>query len=246
MDLTLLTCNYNTPQILHNLLRSVVLTSEILPKLVIMNTSPKDGDQLLIRDDIEYHNLRGSPHGEAVNVGLTKVSTRYVLLVDTDVIFLRDFKTAFEKFKESKTQLMGTVVGDVQNKSLYSRVCPWFCFIDNSFLNAHKIKFYDDYRSKKSKIENSRVYDMGSTMFEDIQLNNGLIADANMEGKYFKHYGGMSWRCQKYDPTKVDTDIDLGGTHPHIEYYNYGIAINKQYKNETLHLIDVNITGKFI
>lgn len=243
MDLTLLVCNYNTPNLIVNLLRSVKETCSELPQVVVMNTSTEPSTML---DDngIPYFNYRGGIHGEAVNLGLKKIKTRYVLLVDSDIIFLQDYKKAFEKFKSSKLTIMGNVVGDCAGKSLYLRVEPWFCFIDVDTLKSAKIEFFDRIRSKNSKSE-SKVYDIGSTMFEDI-TNKGLtVGNVNLENRYFKHYGGMSWRSQKYDPTQEDTDIDFGGTHPHKGLYDYAQVVKQSYIKETQFLSNVNINGIF-
>jgi hypothetical protein len=69
-------------------------------------------------------------------------------------------------------------------------------------------------------------------MFEDIINADLSIADAKIEGKYFKHYEGMSWRVQKYNPNNGDTDIDVGGTHDNKALYDYGIKIRDQYEKD--------------
>lgn len=242
MDLTLLICNYNTDDLVINLLRSVHMKCSELPKVVVMDTST-NFDSDLEKLNIPHFKARGFSHGEAVNLGLTKVKTRYVLLVDSDVIFMGDLKKPFEKFKELDLALMGTIVGDCGGKKLYPRVEPWYCFIDLHKLKKHKIRFFDRKRSKK--YEKTKVYDIGSTMYEDV-INHGLsVGDVDLEGKYFKHYGGMSWREQKYNPYDVDTDIDFGGTHPHKALYDIAQEIKKTYKRETEHLKNINIDGVF-
>ena len=176
------------------------------------------------------HFLKNTSHGDAVNAAFELVKTRYMLLVDSDVLILKDFKKPFEKFKEHGFALMGEVVGDRGGKSLYPRVNPWFCFIDLEQLKKHEIKFYDHYRTKVLKSD--KIYDIGSTMFEDV-INAGLsIGDAKMEGKYFKHYEGMSWRVQKYDPDNGDTDIDVGGTHDNKALYLHGLMVRQQYEQD--------------
>jgi glycosyltransferase involved in cell wall biosynthesis len=243
-NLSILTCCYNTPQEVVKLLRSVKQTSEELPKLLLMNTSTNDSELVFQRNEIPYFNYRGGIHGEAVNLGLRKVKTRYVLLVDSDVIFLKDYKKAFERFKECGCALMGKVVGDCAGKSLYPRVEPWYCFIDLDQLKKHKIEFFDRERTLKSK-SSDRVYDIGSTMFEDVEKAGLKIGDADMEGKYFRHYGGMSWHCATYDPSKPDTDVDFGGTHPNKALYDHGMRVKHQYDVDTKHLNNMDVGGAF-
>lgn len=246
MNLTLLTCNYNTDDLVINLLKSVKQTCAELPQVLVANTSKSHEPGLLDDNGIPYFNYRNGIHGEAVNLALRKIQTRYVLLVDSDVIFFQDFKKPFEKFKESGCALMGKVVGDCGGKALYERVEPWYCFIDLYQLKQHKIDFFDREKTKDSKNgKYPKIFDIGSTMFMDVTNRGMTVGDVNLEGKYFKHYGGMSWRVQTYDPTQEDTDIDFGGTHPNKVLYDIGMQIRQQYEQETISLKDINIKGAF-
>lgn len=241
MDLTLLTCNYNTPNLVLNLLKSVKNTCSEIPNVMIMDTSTETSS-VLDENRIPYFSFRGGTHGEAVNLAFKKIQTKNVLLVDSDVIFLEDFKKPFEKFKSMDLTLMGKVVGDCAGKSLYPRVEPWYCFINLENLKRHKIRFFDRERTRQSKLDAIRVYDIGSTMFEDVSNKNLKIGDVSMEGKYFKHYGGMSWHVQKFNSNDKDTDIDFGGTHPNESLRNYGLHKRVEYLKETAHLENISLT----
>jgi hypothetical protein len=178
--------------------------------------------------------MPNTSHGEAVNEAFNLVKTRYILLVDSDILFLKDIRGPFEKFKDGGFALMGEVVGDRGGKSLYPRVNPWFCFMDLDQLKNNNIQFYDHHRTKVLKSE--KIYDIGSTMFEDVIKAGLTVADVKLEGKYFKHYEGMSWRVQKYNPDNGDTDVDIGGTHDNKALYEYGLKVWEQYKRDTENL----------
>lgn len=243
-ELTILTCNYNTHELISNLLKSAKSCFNEMPSIMVMNTStdPKESIELSNKG-IKHYNFKGGIHGEAVNLGFRKVRTRYVLLVDSDIIFLKDIDKIFEKFKETGGVLMGKIVGDVGGKSLYPRVEPWYCFIDLNHLKLHKIDFFDREKTKNSK-NTDRVYDIGSTMYEKVVESGKLIVDAPfLENKYFKHYGGMSWRTQKFDGSKGDTDIDFGGTHPHKILYDIGMQVKQEYLAETEYLKNIDINN---
>jgi len=245
MDLTILTCNYNTPELIVNLLKSVKSTSSQLPNVVVMNTSEGNSD-LLIENGIPHFNFRNGIHGEAVNLGFQKIKTRYVLLVDSDVIFLQDFSKAFERFKSGKFTLMGKVVGDCGVVSLHPRVEPWYCFIDLDVLKKHKIKFFDRDRHMQRHLQHvDTLYDVGSTMFEDVLRNNLTVGDVDLSGKYFKHYGGMSWHVEKFKADEKDTDVDFGGTHPNAAIYNHGLLVREMYKSEVTSLDAIDIKNVF-
>ena len=81
-------------------------------------------------------------------------------------------------------------------------------------------------------------------MFEDLSNLNLKIVDIDVENKYIKHYEGMTWRVQKYNPNEIDTDIDFGGTHPHKIWYDIGLRTNVTYDYENKHLESVCIKGK--
>lgn len=227
-DLTIVTCNCDTPDLIINLKRSIEKHCSVLPKILVMDT----GESSMMA--IQNIKMLNTSHGNAVNAAFDLVKTRYMLLVDSDVLFLKDIKKPYEKFKEGGFVLMGEVVGDRGGKSLYPRVNPWFCFIDLEQLKEHNINFYDHHRTKEMKSE--RIYDIGSTMFEDVINAELTVANAKMENKYFKHYEGMSWRVQKYNPDNGDTDIDIGGTHDNIQLYKLGLYIREQYNKDVANL----------
>lgn len=243
MDLTLLTCNYNTPELILNLLKSVQVKCSKLPNVVVMNTSTTSSTELLDINNIPYYNCRGFSHGEAVNLGFTKIKTRYALLVDSDILFLDDYIKPFEKFKSLDLTLMGKIADECIEKKLYPRIEPWYCFIDLYKLKHFKIKFFD--RPRNIKDGKDVIYDVGSTMYEDVLSHKLKIGNVQLENKYFKHYGGMSWREQKYNPYDKDTDIDFGGTHPNKVLYDIAQQVKVIYQNETEYLKNINIKGFF-
>lgn len=239
MDLTILTCNYNTPELVINLHKSIKKYSNLECDFIVINTSTDDVSENYLKENkINYYNYRGGIHGDAVNLGLRKIKTKYVLLLDSDVIITSDIRGVFTKMKSNNLALMGNIVGDCGGKSLYPRVEPWFCFIDREILSKYKISFFDRQRTKKSKLPTSeRVYDIGSTMYEDVIKYNLLVGNLNVENKRFIHYGGMSWRVQLYNPNDVDTDIDFGGTHPHKDLKDYGELVRKKYQEDIKNLL---------
>lgn len=248
LDITILTCNFNTSTLIITLLKSIIHTCHIIPKVLVVNTSTNIKESNILQSfKIPHVNMIGGTHGEAVNLGLELISTKYVLLVDSDIIFLRDFNNILSKVISNGVTLLGNISNLTDNKSLYPRIDPWYCIINNADLKFNNIKFFDPVKTKDSRNSGGPVYDIGSTMFEDVsnlglQIGNSKV----LENKYFKHYGGMSWRSQKYNPNDIDTDIDFGGTHPHKEYYNWGMMVADQYTQETTYLQNIDIIGKFI
>lgn len=230
-DLTIIICDYNTPDLIKNLRYSIRLYMGSDVKILVMNTSTKA--EKYDFQDITQVRIPTLTHGKAVNIAMGLVDTRYVLLLDSDVLILKDCKEPYNRFVEGGFALMGNVSGDRGGKKLYPRVDPWFCFMDLKRLNH--IKFFDEDRTRQSRILD-RVYDVGSTMFEDVMADDLIIADVQLENKYFKHYEGMSWRVQKYDPDAPDTDIDFGGTHNDKALYDHGSKVRERYYDDVLGL----------
>lgn len=227
-DLTIVSCNYNTNDLILNLVKSIKNTCSEKYDILIINTGSGSTPYEEMAYGASYNDMWDSSHGEGVNRAMRMVKTRYMLLVDSDVLFLQDIQKPYQAFKDGDYALMGEVVGDRGGKRIHQRVNPWFCFIDNHKLLEWNIKFYDHYRSKVNNASD-KIYDIGCTMFEDVLSKNLTIADVKLENKYFKHYEGMSWRVQKYNPNNGDTDIDIGGTHDNIALYEYGLKVREQY-----------------
>ena len=245
-DLTLITCSYNTPDITLTMLKSWMHVHNRTQRLIVCdNSTNSDTKNLLYDHKVPYITYPGMSHGDGVNEALKLCKTRYALLVDTDVVFLKDHSSIFQQFKEMDLAIMGKVEGDRGGKSIYKRVNPWHCFIDVDKIKQHNITFFDEKRMKDS-FKTSKIYDIGSTFLEDIKKHNLKIGDVDLSSNYYIHLEGMSWYKNKFDSTKEDTGIDFGGTHNNPAYvsvyeqkFQTFQSIKQQYK-------DVKISNKFI
>ena len=237
-DLTILTCNYNTPELILYLKKSIDKYSDLDAKFLVINTSTDDvSEHILDNNKIEFINLKNQTHGRGVNFGLQHIKTNYTLLLDSDVIITGRLKGIYNKFVENNLALAGRVVGDEGGKKLYPRVDPSFCFIDSRKLKENNIVFFDETRTILSRQSGDRVYNIGSTMYEDVKNNNLIIGDFDLRNKKFIHYEGMSWRVQSFNPNQEDTDIDFGGTHPNAALKQIGEQVKRQYLHDIKHLI---------
>jgi len=234
-DLTIVTCNHDTDYLIKNLVNSIKNVCVNIPQILVIETGSSIIEwEDMIQGGVSYHRYNNQSHGNSVNRSFDLVRTRYMLLVDSDILFLKDISEPYKMFKDSGCVLMGEVVGDRGGKKLHPRVNPWFCFMDLETLKNNNIKFYDHYKTKVMKSD--KIYDIGSSMFEDVTDKGLFVADVRMEEKYFKHYEGMSWRVQKYNPSNGDTDIDVGGTHDNEALYLHGLMVRQQYEKDTKNL----------
>ena len=227
MDLTLLTCNYNTPEVTRNMLKSFRLVHPHTPAVVI-DTSNHVGRFSL--EGAEVHPLPDSSHGNGVNFGMQKVSTDYMLLVDSDVIFKRGVDNLLGEVKESMSVLCGEVCGDRGGYKLYPRVHPWFCLIHLKELKEQGILFFDGEKTLRSRtdIKRKRWHDIGSTMYEEVVARGLPVMDID-SSFYVDHYEGMSWHVQRYKPNAKESDTDFGGFHDNIGCFRRGLETRRRY-----------------
>jgi len=223
------------------MLKSFNILHKDVPILISENSTDSLTEGILTNVKVPFIRNIGFTHGPSVNTLLDAINTRYVLLVDTDVIFLKSHDVIFEKFKQMDLTIMGEIVGDRGGKKLHRRVNPWHCFIDVYKIKQNNISFFDE---KRMRLKNEIGYDVGSSFFEDIRKANLKIGEFKGNGFYYKHYEGMSWRVGKYDPTLVEDgniDLDPNSKHCNRGLMEYGQVINDIYHKETAYLNNVEL-----
>jgi hypothetical protein len=216
-NLTLLTCSFNTPEMTITMLKSFVAMhygwdlEKDKPKtnlLIMENSSDEQTMDLLgengISDRCIIRTVNGL-HSESVHKGLYLINTKYCLLVDTDIIFRRPIEGIMSTMEHKDITLAGQVEGDRGGALIKNRVHPWYCFINVNDIKAYNIKFHDDEKIIKTKsqgfyghvplahLQPNKMYDVGSSFYEEVEQNKLNIADFNNIQNYYKHYEGMSW-----------------------------------------------------
>lgn len=217
-NFTLGTCSYNTPHITMTMLKSwKEVNGHISNKLYIVdNSNDEETAKLLTDNEIRYDRVVGGTHFSGVQRMLNNVQTKYLLLVDTDVIFKKDLSEIVKFFIEGKFTIMGEACGDRGGQPLFTRIHPWFCFIDVENVRAKNISFVNMPKIKATGSEQyygsvplvssirNKKYDVGATFLEDI-LKVGLRAyNKKLDPEYYFHYEGMSWRGSSGIPQLIN------------------------------------------
>lgn len=219
-DITLITCSYDTPKVTLTMLKSWKhINSNITNNLLLIdNSTNEDTAELLHESKIPFYRNPDGRHYEGVQIALDKCNTKYALLVDTDVIFKENLSAIVNTFIDSGCAIMGEECGDRGGYKLYTRIHPWFCFIDVEqvknknikFINMDKIiktnsgQFYNGININANNIY--KKYDVGATFYEDI-VENGLKAfNIKLDPKYYFHYEGMSWKGKSKDRGFIATN----------------------------------------
>jgi hypothetical protein len=214
-DMTLITCSYNTPEVTRAMLSSFVAHHPGGPHslLLVENSTEPETARLLDAEGVPYLANPGGRHSPSVDLALRRCATRYALLVDTDVLFLRSLTSVLDGFRRHDLTVLGKVQGDRGGHRLHPRVHPWFCLIDVDRVRAHGISFHDEDRIRKSGSQGfyqnlpiqeetgETLYDVGATFYEDVDRAGLRIGDVDLEGGVFLHFEGMSWHG------RVGTDV---------------------------------------
>jgi hypothetical protein len=206
---TILTCSYNTPIVIITMLKSFIYVHGIGPHNIIIseNSTNDETAKLLDENGIKYIINKGSPHSQSIDKLFDLCTTKYVLLVDTDIIFKHSITKLVEVMEQNDGTILGEVCGSRGGYMLYDRINPWFCLINIENIKVKNIKFHDQKRIKESKSElfygnipinytirnTSPYYDVGATFYEDIIRSKLKVINAKGLNNYFTHYEGSSW-----------------------------------------------------
>jgi hypothetical protein len=211
------------------MLRSFFKYHDDTKVLIVDNSTNNETEELLKTYDVPFIRNKGGLHIQSVDILLSEIKTKYALLVDTDIIFYKNHNDIFDEFKKMELTLLGEVCGDRGGKQIHNRVHPWHCFLNVDNIKLNDIKFYNP---TKQFSASSKIYDVGCTFFDDVKCCGLKIGDINLEGTYYKHYEGMSWRTKRFGKTDGDIDHDSKAVHNNEQLYRYGLLIEEQYKEE--------------
>lgn len=210
-DLSIVSCSYNTPEILELCLKSFVFHHGKGPHKVVIveNSTNSETQSMLDLNNVPYIKNPAGTHSTSIDLGLDMVKTKYALLIDTDLIFNKNIDIVFVFFKQQQLTLLGEVQGDRGGFLLYPRVAPYFCLIDMEAIRLAQIKFHDEHKIALSHSEgffkniplnfeerNQRFYDVGSVFYESVQNNNFGISNYEDIREFVFHAESLSWAMQ--------------------------------------------------
>jgi hypothetical protein len=241
-NLTLAACSYNTPNVTETMLKSFFKHHGETNVLICENSTNNNTIDILQKYNIPFIRNEGGLHSPSVDILIDNCKTDYMLLVDTDVIFLQNHKKLLDQFVSLNLTLMGEICGDRGGKSLHNRVHPWHCFINVKNVKQNKIKFYD--YERLSKRDGTKIYDVGASFFEDIRNHKLKIGGLLVQDVYYKHYEGMSWRTLKYGNVDGNIDVNANDTHNNLQLYKYGKLVEMAYNQEIALYKDIQINAK--
>ena len=244
-DITLISCSYNTPQITLTMLKSFRKLHPELESLDIIlmeNSTNEETVELLKENNVPFVRNIGFTHNQGMEVAFDMCKTKYAIVVDTDIVFRKNITDLYNLVKENNWNLVGTECGDRGGLKLFPRIHPWFMIVDVEYVKANKIVFCDMVKMEQNNsshltsstfvnyIPEHRVYDIGSTFYEDLKNVGADIKHYPECESYYEHYEGSSWH--RDCPIKELAEV--------------GQKTWNRYQKEIELVKDVNIDGFFV
>lgn len=222
-DLTLISCSYNTPQITLTMLKSFRNQHNDLEKMnvILMENSTNDETaELLVENNVPFVRNNGFTHNQGIELAFEKCKTKYALVVDTDIVFRKNVIDLYNLTKENGWNLVGTECGDRGGLKLFPRIHPWFMIVDIEFVKENKIVFCDMVKMKQNDSSHMtsstfvnyvpvhRIYDIGSTFYEDMKNVGANIKHYPECEQYYEHFEGSSW----HRSCPIQALVDIGNS----------------------------------
>ena len=206
-NLTIFTVNFNTPEFIYSLVSSYRKYNQWCNEKihVIDNGTTKDilqgeypdfyleyFDNTLYADIEKYSKtskektLASAHHAFTIDWFIKqRVTTDYLLLVDSDIIFTRSFESDFMDFVEHDYGLYGF------ERTTYKCHCiaPWACFINVKKMKDLSINYFDVNRILH--INNNHTHDTGASLFEDF-ISNNIKIKSTQDNTFYIHLKGGS------------------------------------------------------
>ena len=237
-----MTCHYKNPEMTTMCLRTLLAKNKWVKKVLIVDTSEEQDapNALHMGDDrIQVIPAKGMVHSDGVEFGLkwarSKVYTgckkgkdRWVLLIDSDVLFDHDVRDILQDSMDNGYVLTGHLQNSMKNHvgmTVRPRIHPAFCLINLSFLTKNNIPFmnwekiqpegregwlgHTPQKFKWYEFRNETIYDVGGTMYEEVKNAGGTVNNLGQLWEYDKnrfdentttvfHIGSISWGDEPY------------------------------------------------
>lgn len=214
MKIEVLTVNYNTPELVKQL---IVNTHKHIKKyyfaFTIINNGPLDFTETELFNIIDFHkeaedfikelrtkntiklrnsnSVYGSAHHAFTidNYIYNRTDADIILLFDTDVIINEDFDDKIDFLINSDQPFYSCITPEDIGGTLKPRVAPHCCFINRKKFIEMNLKFLTE--DKFLDITHQMCYDAGRGLYENVAKYNYVYFKDN---SFFRHLKGVSWK----------------------------------------------------
>ncbi len=208
-NLTILTVNFNTPEYIFALSKSLIkFFPEYKNSLIVVDNSTKkvyaegtyNNLKIVYFDNNNYkelEELKPSKYPAAGNYNSAHhsltldwsiknlVKTDYLLLLDSDIVFTKQIKPYYDEFVKNDYALYGF------KRTTYKcpTIAPWCCFINVKKMRELNINYYDFNRILY--VNDNLTHDTGASLYEDF-IKAGCKIKETQDNYFWLHFKGGS------------------------------------------------------
>lgn len=206
-DLTLISINWNQQKATELMLKSYIKNhykQELLNLILVDNGSNDNSKQWLIENQIPFISLpKNIGHEQAINYIYPMIKTKYALIVDTDILFLKNVYDEYIPKFNDKVKLIGEYITQ-HTPPLVPRIAAWFFFYDIAAVRASGINVFrdaDNWIYDVASWQTEKILEKGFEFYDikrltPIENENteaiGMIYDTHI------HFGKTSWDIKNH------------------------------------------------
>lgn len=236
-NVTLVSINWNQQKVMELMLKSFIkfhYNGEKLNLILVDNGSTDNSKQWLIENEIPFVSLpQNIGHEQAIDYIYPMIKTKYALIVDTDILFLKNVYNEYLPLFNDEVKLIGEYL--ISNNELVSRVGAWFFFYDIESMRKSGVNVFRD--------AENWIYDVASWQTEKVIQNGFKIHDVkrkNEIGNQDVDIYGMVY----------DTHIHFGKTSWDLSHHGdrqREVAERRNFINDKVNeYSDIDLKNKFI
>lgn len=211
-NITVLSVNWNARPVMELMLRSLVKHHGSCKLMLVDNGSTDGSKEWLYEQQIPFLDFPTNiGHEAAINIVYPSITTKYVLLVDTDVIFYDNVFTYLDQFNETIVAAGDLVKGDQLHEAVKPRLGAWFILFDIEACRKVGITKFRD--------TSDWSFDVGSHFYDRLWKANlqpliiprksgNIDSDIiGMDFEKFGHFGKLSWNLENHRDRESEVNM---------------------------------------
>lgn len=200
-NVTLVSINWNQQKVMELMLKSFIkfhFKDEKLNLILVDNGSNDSSKQWLIENEIPFVSLPNNiGHEQAIDYIYPMIKTKYALIVDTDILFLKNVYDEYLPFFNDEIKLIGEYL--ISGNELISRVGAWFFFYDIESMRKSGVNVFRDAENwiyDVASWQTEKVIEKGFKIHDVKRRNEIGNQDVDIYGMVYDthiHFGKTSW-----------------------------------------------------
>ena len=207
-NLTIISCSYNSPWLLRNMIHYIKKFYDISDILICENSDNvddlKENVLFLENEGIKYiiNNYKKrqhfDDHAHGVRLLFDNVKTKYALLLDTDIELKKNINDILDMMESNNAVAAGYIGNRLNTRT---RIYPWFMLVNIEMIKKYELYFNEEQVHSEYTLseQNKPRPDTGSQFLEECFENklpvlkiNDVCEDYN-HTPWHIHHEGLSW-----------------------------------------------------